>query len=253
MSLYNAISNLFTPTMRWDIRTGSITGPVRQHNEDSVTSSQSDQSAIAVLADGVGGHNAGEIASKFVCDALTTWFEGHAPSESLAEEMTALEHAVETVHGDLFNLSLEKKKRKGMATTLAMVLQHGRSAILAWAGDSRIYRVHRGGITQLSKDHSFVEEKFREGIFTREDVEQHPMGNVITSCLGANESMPHLGLEKIILRKGDQLLIVSDGVSDVLDEQQILAAMTEGVEGVLDAALQAFSNDNCSAVIVEVV
>lgn len=252
MGLLQTINSLLSPAQRWEISGDSITGPVREHNEDCVSFSNTGNSGIAILADGVGGHNAGEVASKFVCEELKAWFENHQPAASLEEEKQALSEAIGAVHTSLYNMSLKKAKREGMATTLAMVMQAGRHAIYAWAGDSRVYLARQGRIRQLSEDHSFVEEKYREGIFTREDVEQHPMGNIITSCLGANATMTYLGLESVSMKRGDMLLLVSDGVSDVLNEEQLLYLLPSGEDGILEAAQEAFSNDNCSAVVVNV-
>ena len=252
MSLFSAISASLFPTGTWDIDAHSITGPVRQDNEDFVLSARSGKGAIALLADGVGGHNAGEVASRFVCEELVAWFNSRDKPASLEAAKTALGDAIHTVHDRLFRLSREQENQSGMATTLALVMQYGRHGIYAWAGDSRIYLWRLGVLTQLSRDHSFVEEKFRQGIFTREDAEQHPMGNIITSCLGARETIESLGLASLVLKKHDQLLLVSDGVSDVVAPEQLTVLVPQGVEAILLAAQEAYSNDNCSAVIVSV-
>jgi PPM family protein phosphatase len=253
MTLIDSISSFFSPAIKWEITAKSITGEVRAHNEDFVLFGEDANGSIAILADGVGGHNAGEVASRFVCYELLGWFDNRAPDKSLDAAGKSLKAAIESIHNSLYQQSHENERQQGMATTLAMVLQFQRQAIFAWAGDSRIYLARNNTIEQISADHSFVEEKFREGLFSKEDAEQHPMGNIITSCLGANENMPHLGLETITLKIDDQLILVSDGVSDVLSEDQIAALLPSGTDAILDASQEACSNDNCSVVIVKVI
>ena len=252
MSLLSAIVDFFIAPVRWNIEAQSITGPVRKHNEDFVLTATDANGAIAILADGVGGHNAGEVAARFVCEELVAWFDSRDKDDSLEQDKITLDLAIHDIHDRLFRLSHENESYKGMAATLAMVIQHGRHAVYAWAGDSRIYLLRRGQLKQISEDHSFVAENFRQGIFSAEDADQHPMGNIITSCLGAREEIEQLGLNNIVLKKGDELLIVSDGVSDVVSQEQLAVLVPQGVEAILLAAQEAFSTDNCSAVIVEV-
>lgn len=252
MSFVDKINNFLFPSFKWQITVKSITGAVRDHNEDCVIYSQNDSASIAILADGVGGHNAGEVASHFVCEGLKEWFEARPYTKTLEEARRQMQAAIVSIHNALYQQSQEQTEQAGMATTLAVVMQHKRQAIIAWAGDSRIYLERKGKLDQLSEDHSYVEEKLRQGLFSHEEAEHHPMGNIITSSIGGKEHLPQLGIETIKLKPDDRLLILSDGVSGVLASEHMLQLLPDGVEALIDAAQQAQSTDNCSAIIVKV-
>lgn len=208
--------------------------------------------SIALLADGVGSHQAGEVASNFVCEQLEHWFLSCAENAADSLDSQALHSAIVKTHELLYDSAQQVPAHRGMATTLALALQRGKKALVAWVGDSRIYHCRGGRLTQLSEDHSFVEEKVRQGVLTREEARSHPMANVITSCLGAREALPHLGIRTVELKEGDYLVLVSDGVSGVLETAQIVPLLPFGAEALVNAAIAADSRDNCSAIVIDV-
>lgn len=246
----DALKNLFTAPFTWRIAANSVAGVAREQNEDSVGFAQDDTAAIAILADGVGGQRAGEVASQFLCTELQAWFAARPEAVDCAAAEQQLKAAITAIHNRMYQQSKEQATLAGMATTLAVVMQHGQSAIVAWVGDSRIYLLRRDTLTQLSRDHSVVEDKVRHGELTRDEAEHHPLSNLITSSIGGKPRIPHLGLKTVQLEKGDALLLVSDGVSGVLSPEQLKTLLPQGVDALIAAAQQAQSLDDCSAVIV---
>jgi PPM family protein phosphatase len=252
MSFVDTMKSFLLPAFRWQIDAKTIAGSVRADNEDRVCFFQDERGSMAVLADGVGGHNAGEVAAEFVCDALQTWFKSRPPVREPRDALAQLRTVIETIHADVYRLSIERPEYADMATTLAVALQHKRHAIIGWAGDSRIYLNRAGCLQQLSSDHSFIEEQIGKGLLTRAEAAQHPMASVITSSIGGKPRLARLDLKVLKLEQGDKLLIVSDGVSGVLPPERMLALLPDGVDALLDAAQEAQSADNCSVIIISV-
>lgn len=246
------LRNFFQPPFTWQISAKSVIGAAREQNEDCVGFMQDDTAAIAILADGVGGHNAGEVASRFVCEEMKTWFLQRPQALTGAEAAQQLKAAITGIHEALFQQSQQQPGLAGMATTLSVVMQFKHTAIYAWAGDSRIYLLRNDSLTQLSEDHSVIEDKIRIGELSRAEAEHHPMGNLITSTIGGKPRIPHLGLRTLPLQKHDSLLLVSDGISGVLSAEELRKLLPQGVDALIAAAQQAQSTDDCSAVIVNV-
>jgi protein phosphatase len=252
MSFVDTMKTFLLPAFRWQIDAKTIAGSVRADNEDRVSFCQDERGSMAVLADGVGGHNAGEVAAQFVCDALQEWFTTRPPVTRPQDGAEQLRSTIKSIHKAVYQQSLQQQELAGMATTLVVALQHERHAIIGWAGDSRIYLNRAGSLRQLSRDHSFVEEQIGKGLLTRAEAEHHPMASVITSSIGGKQRLARLDMELLKLEPNDKLLIVSDGVSGVLSPERMLALLPNGVDAILDAALEAQSADNCSAIIISV-
>lgn len=246
------LQNFFKPPFTWQISANSVTGAAREQNEDSVGFAQDDHGGIAILADGVGGHNAGEVASRFVCEELKAWFATRPQALNGDEAAQQLKTAIHAIHNALFKQSQQQPELANMATTLVVLFQYKHSAIFAWAGDSRIYLLRQNSLMQLSEDHSVIEDKIRHGELTRAEAEHHPMSNLITSTLGGKPRIPHLGFNTLALEKRDSLLLVSDGISGVLSTEELQQLLPQGVDILIAAAKAAGSTDDCSAVIVNV-
>lgn len=244
------LTPLFAP-LQWCTSASTVGGSWRAHNEDFVRVETRAGEAIALLADGVGGHNAGEVASHFVCENLAQWFANEFTAVSVGSARQQLRAAIDATHEALYQQALNTPGHEDMATTLALALQVGRKALVAWAGDSRIYRTQQGTLTQLSVDHSLVEEKVQQGVLSRAEARQHPLASVITSFIGAQPAIARLDMATVTLQPDDYLLLVSDGVSSVLDITQMQALLSEGAAALVAAALAAGSRDNCSAVVVQ--
>jgi PPM family protein phosphatase len=248
----DTLKNLFNPPLTWRISGNSATGAAREQNEDSIGFAQDDNGAIAILADGVGGYKAGEVASRYLCAELESWFAARPKALNSNEAERQLKEAITAVHDRLYQKSRDETEQKGMATTLAVVLQYRHCAIVAWAGDSRIYLLRGDTLTQLSEDHSVVQEKIRRGELTQAEAENHPMSNLITSTIGGKPRISHLGLITVPLEKRDSLLLVSDGISGVLPPKKLRKLLPKGVDALIASAQRAHSLDDCSAVIVSV-
>ncbi|SDE07613.1 PP2C family protein-serine/threonine phosphatase [Auraticoccus monumenti] len=222
---------------------------VRNHNEDSAFAG----SSLLMVADGVGGAAAGEIASSsatYVASAAAL-MEGRRVAA--AELLTrALTFANRQIHTD----ATDRADRHRMATTATAVLSDGLTVALGHVGDSRAYRFRAGRLTQLTRDDSLLQEMLDAGVVRPEDARSYPHRNVITRSLGQDEDV-ELVITPLELVAGDRLLLCSDGVTDVLEDVQLADALTldldAAAERVVAEALALGSRDNITCVVAEVV
>ncbi|WP_102107676.1 PP2C family protein-serine/threonine phosphatase [Oceaniglobus roseus] len=225
-------------------------GRVRKINEDAVLSLP-DQN-IFLVADGMGGHEAGDFASQTVVEQVAAM----APDLAPAERMQALRAALEAAHTAI----LAEAARRGGATVGAAVVSlilSERHFAAFWAGDSRLYRFRDGGIELLTTDHSVVAEFVKNGRMSWDEAEQHPQSNAITRAIGVGD-VP--GLEKIHgeVRTGDRFLLCSDGLNKYAGFETLRRAVvgtpieTVG-DKLLKIALDGGGQDNISLVVVDVV
>ncbi|HEX8559580.1 MAG TPA: Stp1/IreP family PP2C-type Ser/Thr phosphatase [Pyrinomonadaceae bacterium] len=197
-------------------------GCVREINEDSgrlVRPSDPAQLAskgvLVVVADGMGGHSAGEVASQMAADAVTRLYY-----ESPEEPGAALRRAVEEANRRIHEAATADAAKHGMGTTCTALALCGDTAYAAHVGDSRLYMLRAGSLYQLSEDHSAVNEMVKLGIITKEQARTHEDKNVILRALGTNPEVEVSTVEPWRVREGDQYLLCSDGLYDlVLDEE----------------------------------
>lgn len=226
-----------TVTVRTDI------GRVRASNQDAVIHA----GTLCGVADGMGGHQGGEIASAFTRDTLVAQLEGQEP------EMAALTRAVKAVNRRLF-LRAQEEGPQGMGTTLSVIWLGREGAFIAHVGDSRVYLLREGHLRQVTDDHSMVMEMVRAGVLTSEQAANHPMRNVITRAIGT-ESGVDVDCIMEPRRKGDLWLICSDGLHGMVPDarmEELLRshAQEEAADLLLQAALDAGGHDNVSFVLV---
>jgi protein phosphatase/serine/threonine-protein phosphatase Stp1 len=225
-------------------------GAVRKHNEDNMLSRP--DLGLWVVADGAGGHESGEVASGMIVAELDRLPRHLSGAEVLSEVRLTLARVHEA-------LRVEAASRGGNAmiasTFVALILRDRHFACL-WAGDSRAYLLRQGVLSQVSRDHSLVQELVDSGTLAPEDAEHHPHANVITRAVGADSEV--LALDKVIgqIEPGDRFLLCSDGLSKTLSEAEIasLLGAPDGVpptELLITAALAHRVNDNVTAVVVE--
>jgi protein phosphatase/serine/threonine-protein phosphatase Stp1 len=220
-------------------------GMVRPRNEDSFV----DRPDIGLwaVADGAGGHGAGDVASAAVAAAL----EELPPGLSAAEMLAQLRLRVAAVHADLQRRAQEEGAGRIMATTLVALLARGGHYACLWAGDSRAYLLRDGKLMRLTRDHSLVQELVDQGLLAADQAESHPQANIITRAVGAQGE---LELDKISARiaPGDLFLLCSDGLFKALEEAEIasLLASGKGPEALLAAALARGARDNVTALAV---
>ena len=227
-------------TMRTDV------GLVRQQNEDAAWFDE-DLSIFAV-ADGMGGHLAGEVASAMAIEAVRKIAHcGFKPG------VTALREMVSKGHQAIYSHASRNPQCAGMGTTLSVLWHSGNYAYIAHVGDSRIYRLREGELEQITQDHSLVEELIRAGVITREEARTHPRRNVITRALGTRgENVPDLLAADV--RPGDLWLLCSDGLTGMVEDEVICSVLREypleqAADKLVELALKAGGSDNVTLVL----
>jgi len=224
-------------------------GNVRKSNQDALLV-QPGEFGLYGVADGMGGHKAGDVASRMAVDTLKEALTGARPGEEL------LRNAIKKANADIYEAQLSDPDLNGMGTTLTVIWEDKRRILLGHVGDSRAYRVRGGKIEQISQDHSMVAELVRDGLITQEEALIHPYRNIITRALGVDEEVT-ADVFSLNKRRGDKYLICSDGLSEYVREnemQEILCSMpmSEAADKMLSMALDGGGHDNISLVIAEV-
>lgn len=204
-------------------------GRARPHNEDYVDSyippdrrQLERKGALYLLADGMGGHQAGEVASQGAVELVI----GQYYSDTTHDIGTSLVRAFRAANQLIYDQAQADPSKAGMGTTLVAAVILGRQVYLANVGDSRAYLVNKGGITQISEDHSWVEEQVRAGLLTQEQASRHPQRNLLTRALGTKPDVK-VDLFEGELGEGDMLLLCSDGLTGRVEDREIAAMVTE--------------------------
>lgn len=230
--------------MNWVTRTH--VGLVRLLNEDTVFADGS----LYGVADGMGGHNAGEVASRLAADRMMERLHGKTPSQDL------MKAALIDVNRAVFTEQTSHKEYSGMGTTLTVLWEGDQEVFIGHIGDSRAYLLRDGSLKQITRDHSLVQEMLSQGLITREEALVHPYRNVITRAVGTD---PYVESDCLTLEKnnGDIWLLCSDGlsnfVSDVEMERTLITQDLEtAADSLLQTALQNGGRDNISLLIAEV-
>lgn len=220
-------------------------GAVRPRNEDNLVDRP--ELGLWAVADGAGGHGAGDVASAAIAEALS----GIPPGLTAAEMLAQVRLRLDAVHADL---KARAAARGGglIASTVAVLLVRGGHYAALWAGDSRAYLLRDGALHRLTHDHSLVQELVDAGALDAAQAESHPQANVITRAVGAGEA---LQLDKVADRfaPGDRFLLCSDGVFKELPEAEIASRLARGAdaEDLVRRAVDAGGRDNVTAVVVE--
>ncbi len=231
-------------------------GKVREINQDTVFASEKATGILPCLflvADGMGGHNAGDFASKFCVEELVEQIKAKKGRTWLG----CLESAVQTVNDLLIKKSAEDEKLSGMGTTLVGATTDGKTCLVMNIGDSRMYLSRGESLIQISQDHSLVESMVRNGEIERRDAMHHPQKNVITRALGvADKAVPDFF--EIDVLPGDKLLLCSDGLTNMVDDETVNSVLTERgslknkAEKLITMANDRGGTDNISIVLVEI-
>jgi len=236
----------------------SETGPVRDHNEDSIAFSfpENDKhNLIAVVADGMGGHNAGEVASKMACDLLVDYCLKNWKQQS-PEKL--LYNAFMEAHQQIVGAGNSNSEQKGMGTTATSVIIEQNVCYIGHIGDSRAYLLRNGTLMQLSKDHTLVNQMYESGEITEKERDNHPMKNVLLQALGTTPTIePQISSDGWAICEGDRLFICSDGIYDVLSDEDIKdLLLMKRPEFVLEclslAATSRNASDNFSALLIAI-
>lgn len=235
--------SLAPPQLPYVFAAQTAPGRVRAHNEDALLCCP--QLGLWAVADGMGGHQCGEVASALALQVL----------RERIEQGESLETAVQAANQAVISAGQESQGRS-MGTTLVTVRMQGASFELAWVGDSRAYRIGAERIEQLSRDHSWVQMMVDADQLSPEDARVHPRRNVVLQCLGQGDQALEVGLLRGTLEAGELLLLCSDGLTGELDDEQIHArcsaanTLDELVEQLIGLANQAGGRDNISCVVL---
>lgn len=234
-------------------------GKARPHNEDCIAADA--RAGLAVLADGMGGHNAGEIASRMAVELVTARVAEHLTREiprdaAHAEALIAANVAI--ANSRLLEAAAMRTEYRGMGTTLVVAIWHGHGMTCAHVGDSRMYRLRNGVLHRLTRDHSIVQAQVDSGAITPEQARFAPNRNVLTRAVGID---PHVDAEvhTTAFQHGDLYLLCSDGLTDMLaddDIRHILAAAPDvnvAAERLVERANEHGGLDNISVIVVRVV
>lgn len=238
--------------LRLDAGATSIVGSVRDHNEDAACAHP--EIGFVAVADGLGGHHAGERASGLAIEVLEDRLtaaraEGGPPS--VEELLAAFDEANKRILSD----AEEHPERTGMGTTLTAIIVTGDRVLMAHIGDSRAWRVRDGVVEQLTRDHTLVGEQVREGILTEAQAETHPMRHVLSRCLGVQESI-EVDLAEGDVAIDDIYVLASDGLSHGLGTEDIaqivLAGETaaEASDTLVNTACKRDGQDNITAAVL---
>jgi protein phosphatase len=208
--------------MNYEFCTRTDPGLARENNEDSVTLDEPVR--LGVLADGMGGYNAGEIASgmatTFIKSELGRWLAQAGRHANAREVRRAMEICVDNANRSIFNAANSNPQYSGMGTTLVVgVFQDGR-LLLGHIGDSRCYRVREGQIAQITKDHSLLQEQMDAGLITPEQAATSSNKNLVTRALGVEDAVL-LEVNEHRVEPGDIYMMCSDGLSDMVDDEGI--------------------------------
>lgn len=224
-------------------------GKVRPINEDSYYLPREGERFCAV-ADGMGGHNAGEVASQLAVEA----FADRMRSSERANAM-AIHDAVDAANEKVFTEAGKDERKAGMGTTFTGLCEEEGFVHIAHVGDSRAYLIRNGAIMRVTMDHTLVEEMVLQGLITVREAKVHPKRNYITRALGTGRQV-EIDLIQLDMREGDVFLLCSDGLSNHVEEKDMLA-VTQGEGGweeklrrLVDLALQAGGSDNITAMYV---
>jgi protein phosphatase len=236
-------------------------GCVREANEDSgrhVQSSDpqilSSKGTLTIVADGMGGHASGEIASRMAVDLISDFYYRDTANSPGA----ALKNAIEAASRRIYETSLSDEKYFGMGTTVVALILQNDKAFVAHVGDSRVYRLRGEEFRQITEDHSQVMEMVRYGIISREEAKNHDDKNIILRAMGTQAEVEAELSDSFSFLPGDIFLLCSDGLCDMLDDEQtrrILIAsgdIHEACERLIEEAKHRGGHDNITVGIVKV-
>ncbi|BCB03307.1 Stp1/IreP family PP2C-type Ser/Thr phosphatase [Bacillus sp. KH172YL63] len=232
-------------------------GKVRQHNEDSAgvfVNPHGDH--LAIVADGMGGHRAGDVASQLTISILKDFWENTEKFNTADEAENWLKSTINEVNNKVYTYSQSNSECEGMGTTLVGAICTSLFATIVNIGDSRGYILNENGFHQLTEDHTLVNELVRSGEITKEDAEHHPRKNVILRAIGTESSIS-MDIKTIMFEDDDVILLCSDGLSNKVSEKEMKDVLVQDQsleykgESLVQLANEYGGEDNITVVIVE--
>lgn len=246
-----------TPALRYEMTSFTHPGRVREHNEDAVAFDAVAQ--VAVLADGMGGYAAGEVASGIatsqICSRIAR-IKADYPNVSALDLSTELRRAIRQANLDILRAARHNAQFGGMGATLVCVAFTGSVGVVAHAGDSRVYLLRKGQFSQLTHDHSALQEQIDMGLILPEEAHTVIGKNLVTRALGVDTELePDISMHPIM--PGDALLLCSDGLTDMLPDARVAVLMRQyadhpsaAVRHLIDDANAAGGRDNISVILI---
>jgi len=235
--------------VNWQTAMLTNSGNVREYNEDSGLAKPQNQ--LWVVADGMGGHEAGDVASKMITQTL----DNIISSDDFTEYLDQVDDALISVNQQLRILARDKYHGRTIGSTVVAMIAHSYYIAYLWVGDSRIYRVRNKEITQLTRDHSEVQNMVDQGLLDAEDAELHPAANVITRAIGASDNLYlSVGIEET--ENEDIYILCSDGLYRDISEKELLQLSTSDdvtaiCENMMHVALSREAKDNITLIITK--
>ncbi len=232
-------------------------GGGRNENQDNYRAARlADDTIWAVVCDGMGGAASGKLASQIATDTLGNCLEAGLRGLGKGQERPFLMHCITQANRAVYSKSTEEAQHKGMGTTAVCCLLRDQMLHVVHVGDSRVYLCREGTITQLTKDHSMVQQLVETGRLTTEEAENYPHKNLITKALGVELSV-EADYSSFPVQQGDVILMCSDGLSGVVPDAQMLSIVERNPffslpRRLIDQALQAGGQDNITVLLIEV-
>jgi protein phosphatase len=240
--------------MRFSCAARTDVGVVRSGNEDSYL--MASERGLFIVADGMGGHAAGEVASEMATRIVAEKFR---PARGMSDDelMAQLVGAIRAANESIFQRTVTEVDKRGMGTTSTVLNLLPRRYLIGQVGDSRAYILRGGVLSQLTKDHSYVQEQVDAGKLTPEEARVHPYANVITRCVGSSSDVvPDLYFGT--LEAGDLLLLASDGLTGMLEDEDVRQIVMSGLEleEMVDALIAGANHrgglDNVTTILVRI-
>lgn len=211
---------------------------------------------VAIVADGMGGHQAGDVASKLAVDTFREALQGSSASLTLEERKTLISQAILQANEVVYDTASNNEQYYNMGTTVVAALLTADNGVIGHIGDSRIYQWREGQLTQLTEDHTLVNELVKSGQITPEEAANHPRRNVLTRALGTDEQV-EVDVKGISWLKDDLLLLCSDGLSSMISAAAIVETLQQDgmdlnqkADRLVQLALQAGGDDNITVVLL---
>ncbi|HEX6058922.1 MAG TPA: Stp1/IreP family PP2C-type Ser/Thr phosphatase [Gemmatimonadaceae bacterium] len=242
--------------MQLEFAARSDIGMIRSGNEDSFFADADQARGLFIVADGMGGHAAGEVASEMAVQIVARELGGVRDLHD-AGVQSKVAASLRDANAAIFQRTITESDKQGMGTTASVLILAGRRYLIGQVGDSRVYLLRDGELRQLTKDHSYVQEQVDAGFLTPEQARYHPYSNVITRCVGAGESVEP-DVYQGDARAGDVFLVASDGLTGMVDDrrlQQLLLARATTdriVQALIAEANGRGGLDNITAIVVRV-
>jgi PPM family protein phosphatase len=230
-------------------------GMIRSGNEDNFSVAARGDHGLFIVADGMGGHAAGEVASEMAVQTIEQELESLRTMDSTTGDK--LSNALRKANRNIHERTMTEVDKQGMGTTASVLLIWDSKYLIGQVGDSRVYLLRDGALTQLTKDHSYVQEQVDAGFLTPEQARYHPYSNVITRCVGASPDVePDIYRGEVSV--GDLFLVASDGLTSMVDDrrlQMLLMSRAEPERKVLALISEANGRgglDNITAIVVQI-